>query len=70
MMDGVFAFAILDTKKRELYLGRDIFGVRPMFTFHVGGEFNGNLVTIPRYIRKHYFMVNFSIIIIIVKYCR
>ena len=50
MMDGVFAFAILDTKKRELHLGRDIFGVRPMFTFHVGGEFNSNLVTIPRYV--------------------
>ena len=35
MLDGVFAFAILDTKLRQLYLGRDVFGVRPLFTWKV-----------------------------------
>jgi asparagine synthase (glutamine-hydrolysing) len=33
MLDGVFAFAILDTKLGQLYLGRDVFGVRPLFTY-------------------------------------
>ena len=33
MLDGVFAFCIVDTRARKVYLGRDIFGVRPLFTF-------------------------------------
>ena len=33
MLDGVFAFCIVDTKARKVYLGRDIFGVCPLFTF-------------------------------------
>jgi asparagine synthase (glutamine-hydrolysing) len=37
MLDGVFAFAIVDTKERKVHLGRDIFGVRPMFTFFDNG---------------------------------
>lgn len=28
---GVFAFILLDTKKRTLYVGRDTYGVRPAF---------------------------------------
>ena len=39
MLDGVFAFAILDTKQRQIHLARDIFGVRPLFSFFQGGEF-------------------------------
>ena len=31
MMDGVFAFVVVDTANREIHLGRDTFGVRPMF---------------------------------------
>jgi len=31
-LDGVFAVTILDTKKQQFHLGRDTFGVRPMFT--------------------------------------
>jgi len=31
MLDGDFAFCIVDTKKKEVHLGRDTFGVRPMF---------------------------------------
>ncbi|KAK3108126.1 hypothetical protein FSP39_001696 [Pinctada imbricata] len=30
-LDGVFAFVLLDTANRKVYLGRDTFGVRPMF---------------------------------------
>lgn len=37
LLDGVFAFAILDTKKRQLHLGRDLFGVRPLFSFFSKG---------------------------------
>ena len=32
MLDGVFAFCIVDTKKKQVHLGRDTFGVRPLFT--------------------------------------
>ncbi|EDO43756.1 predicted protein [Nematostella vectensis] len=32
MLDGVFAFCIIDTKKKQVHLGRDTFGIRPMFT--------------------------------------
>ncbi|XP_033639717.1 asparagine synthetase [glutamine-hydrolyzing]-like [Asterias rubens] len=31
MLDGVFAFCLLDTAARKIYLGRDTYGVRPMF---------------------------------------
>ena len=38
MLDGVFAFVIVDTKERKVHLGRDIFGVRPMFTISHEGK--------------------------------
>uniref|UniRef100_A0A7N4P8I4 Glutamine-dependent asparagine synthetase n=1 Tax=Sarcophilus harrisii TaxID=9305 RepID=A0A7N4P8I4_SARHA len=31
MLDGVFAFILLDTANRKVFLGRDTFGVRPLF---------------------------------------
>ncbi|XP_038044894.1 asparagine synthetase [glutamine-hydrolyzing]-like [Patiria miniata] len=31
MLDGVFAFCILDTAAKKVFLGRDTYGVRPMF---------------------------------------
>ncbi|XP_002732808.1 asparagine synthetase [glutamine-hydrolyzing]-like [Saccoglossus kowalevskii] len=31
LLDGVFAFILLDTANRKVFLGRDLFGVRPMF---------------------------------------
>eukprot|EP00118_Oscarella_pearsei_P026063 m.309324 g.309324 ORF g.309324 m.309324 type:complete len:547 (+) comp46075_c0_seq1:77-1717(+) len=37
MLDGVFAFCLIDTNDRQIHLGRDIFGVRPLFTFHHQG---------------------------------
>ncbi|XP_019644205.1 PREDICTED: asparagine synthetase [glutamine-hydrolyzing]-like [Branchiostoma belcheri] len=30
-LDGVFAFILLDTQEKRVYLGRDTYGVRPMF---------------------------------------
>ncbi|XP_069690167.1 asparagine synthetase [glutamine-hydrolyzing] isoform X1 [Periplaneta americana] len=33
-LDGVFAFCIVDTNKRHVYLGRDPYGVRPLFRLH------------------------------------
>ncbi|OWF40463.1 Asparagine synthetase [glutamine-hydrolyzing] [Mizuhopecten yessoensis] len=30
-LDGVFAFCLLDTANRKVYLGRDTFGVKPLF---------------------------------------
>lgn len=34
-LDGVFAFIILDTAERKLYVGRDTFGVRPLFKAYI-----------------------------------
>ncbi|XP_057211474.1 asparagine synthetase [glutamine-hydrolyzing] isoform X3 [Triplophysa rosa] len=31
LLDGVFAFILLDTTKRKVFLGRDTYGVRPLF---------------------------------------
>ena len=38
MLDGVFAFAILDTRQRQVHLGRDLYGVRPLFNFYAEGQ--------------------------------
>ncbi|XP_032233337.2 asparagine synthetase [glutamine-hydrolyzing] [Nematostella vectensis] len=32
LLDGVFAFSIVDSDSKQVHLGRDTFGVRPMFT--------------------------------------
>lgn len=34
LLDGVFAFCIVDAEKDQVHLGRDTFGVRPMFTIN------------------------------------
>ncbi|KAK3748933.1 hypothetical protein QZH41_008697, partial [Actinostola sp. cb2023] len=44
MLDGVFAFCIVDTKKKQVHLGRDTFGVRPMFTLTKKGTKKAALV--------------------------
>ena len=31
LLDGVFAFVLLDTANKKVFLGRDTYGVRPMF---------------------------------------
>lgn len=33
LLDGVFAFILLDTANRRVHLGRDTYGVRPLFKF-------------------------------------
>ncbi|KAK7465240.1 hypothetical protein BaRGS_00037577 [Batillaria attramentaria] len=38
-LDGVFAFCILDTANRKVVLGRDTFGVRPLFKLHTDNGF-------------------------------
>jgi len=41
MLDGVFAFCLLDTRKNNLYVARDPFGVRPMFMLNRNNEYYG-----------------------------
>lgn len=33
LLDGVFAFILLDTANRRVCVGRDTFGVRPLFRY-------------------------------------
>lgn len=41
LLDGVFAFILLDTANRRVFLGRDTYGVRPMFTLVTDDGFLG-----------------------------
>ncbi|XP_071451665.1 asparagine synthetase [glutamine-hydrolyzing] [Hetaerina americana] len=37
-LDGVFAFCLIDMKRKKVYLGRDAFGVRPLFRLRAGKD--------------------------------
>jgi len=32
MLDGVFAFVLIDTNKKQIFVSRDTYGIRPLFT--------------------------------------
>ncbi|XP_074660618.1 asparagine synthetase [glutamine-hydrolyzing]-like [Tubulanus polymorphus] len=38
-LDGVFAFVLMDTRARKVFVGRDTFGVRPAFRLHTPHNF-------------------------------
>lgn len=40
-LDGVFAFCILDVVNRKVILGRDTYGIRPLFRFQTDEGFLG-----------------------------
>lgn len=43
MLDGVFAFCLIDTLKKQVHIGRDTFGIRPLFTLSLAGKDTGIL---------------------------
>jgi len=66
MLDGVFAFIIYDTKKDLIIVGRDPFGVRPLFFSHDYKNFSSelkqiqNLTTqrIDQFYPGHFLVIN------------
>ena len=45
-LDGVFAFCVIDTEKKEVHIGRDTFGVRPLFTLIKAGTKNAGVLAV------------------------
>ena len=40
MLDGVFAFMLYDNKNDRIYIGRDPYGVRPLFKYELNKSSN------------------------------
>ena len=40
-LDGVYAFCLLDVSQRKVFIGRDLYGVRPCFRMHTSVGFMG-----------------------------
>ncbi len=38
-INGIFAFAIFNRRKKELFIARDHFGVKPLYYYHKNGVF-------------------------------
>lgn len=50
MLDGVFAFILLDKTKKHLYVSRDPYGVRPLFFKMVSGYYSHPYIKDPVYL--------------------
>lgn len=51
MLNGIFAFAICDTRKKQIFIARDRIGVKPLFftQYHSGLVFASEMKTLFRY---------------------
>lgn len=66
LLDGVFAFIIWDSNKKELYVGRDRFGVRPLYycnennILQISSELKGMNITgtVSHFPPAHYGIIN------------
>ena len=56
-LNGMFAFAIWDTRKEQLFVARDHFGIKPLYYIHRGNQFAfaseiKSLLELPDFLRQ------------------
>lgn len=73
LLDGVFSFMIYDFSKNRLIIGRDPYGVRPLYICHYDNEvigfssdlkpllFNKNIISISQYIPGTYSIYDYKV---------